>query len=86
MRYDWMPQKGELWLTMERWPATGVDPEIPGGALVMCLGGTPHRDVITDTLWWGGLVLHGGHQRWIKVIQGDLIRADDPRLQFERAA
>jgi hypothetical protein len=52
---------------------------------VMCLGGTPHQDPLTFTSWWGGWVLHGDHRRWIKVLEGDLIRADDPRLQFQGA-
>ena len=76
----WPPQQGQLWLTTERWPQTMFDHEIPGGSMVLILGGEARLDPITRTRWWSGTVLVNDHARWIKATEDDIIPADDPRI------
>ena len=82
MASDWPPRAGELWMAAERWPATGVDPEIPGGAWVTILNGEamapPPGAGGTD--WWRGEVLGPGGIAFIKAAEGDLLSAGDPRF------
>ena len=86
---SWPPKAGELWLAAERWPATAVEAEIPGGAWVTILGGGVTFDSLSFITWWRGEVLGPNGIAWIKAVEGDLIPGDDPRLQaqeFSRAA
>jgi len=76
---SWPPQKGELWMAAETWEGDHDVVGIPGGAMVVILGGTAEFGP-WGTTWWGGEVLGPGGKRWIKATPDDLIRGDDPRL------
>jgi hypothetical protein len=85
----WPPREGELWMAAERWPETGIEPEIPGGAWVTILNGSPRWDPVSQAHWWRGEVLGPHGIAWINALEGDLLPGDDPRLQapeFSRAA
>jgi hypothetical protein len=85
----WPPRHGQLWLAAERWPATALEAEIPGGAWVTIMEGEAAWDPVSMTIWWRGEVLGPNGVTFIKAIEGDLIPGDDPRLQaqeFSRAA
>ena len=86
---EWPPKRGELWLAAERYPATGINPEIPGGSWVTILSGEALFYPPTDTHWWRGEVLGPDGISAIKAVPGDLIPGTDPRLvapEFTRAA
>ena len=85
----WPPREGELWMAAGRWPETGIEPEIPGGAWVTILKGGPRWDPVSQAHWWRGEVLGPNGVAWISAVEGDLIPGDDPRLrapEFSRAA
>ena len=67
-------------MAAERWPATGVDPEIPGGAWVTILNGGATFDPAHEVLWWRGEVLGPNGVAFIKAVEGDLLSAGDPRF------
>ena len=82
MTSDWPPLPGQLWMAAERWPATGTDPEVPGGAWVMILHGEWMADPpgAGGANWWRGEVLGPNGVTFIKAAEGDLLSASDPRL------
>jgi hypothetical protein len=82
MTSDWPPRAGQLWMAAERWPATGVDPEIPGGAWVTILHGEGMADPpgAGGANWWRGEVLGPNGVTFIKAAEGDLLPAGDPRF------
>jgi hypothetical protein len=85
----WPPKKGELWMAAERWPETGTEPGIPGGAWLTILKGEARWDPIARAHWWRGRVLGPNGVTWINAVEGDLIPGDDPRLgapELSRAA
>ena len=85
----WPPRLGELWMAADRWPATALEAEIPGGAWVTILRGEARFDPVIHTTWWTGEVLGPCGVAYIKAVEGDLIPGDDPRLrapEFTRAA
>jgi hypothetical protein len=67
-------------MAAERWPATGVEPEIPGGAWLTILRGEARFDPVARAHWWRGEVLGPLGIAWINALEGDLIPGDDPRL------
>ena len=77
---SWPPKKGELWMAAERWPATGVEPEIPGGSWVTILNGSARFDPLSQAHWWRGAVLGPNGVAWISAAEGDLLSASDPRF------
>lgn len=77
---NWPPRPGQLWMAAERWPATGVDPEVPGGSWVTILEGEARWDPVTTAIWWRGEVLGPNGVAFIKAVEGDLLPADDPRF------
>ena len=86
---EWPPKRGELWLAAERYPATGLNPEIPGGSWVTILSGEALFYPPGGTHWWRGEVLGPDGISSIKAVPGDLIPGTDPRLvapEFTRAA
>lgn len=87
---EWPPKAGELWLAAERYPATGLNPEIPGGSWVTILAGrTVFLLAAGVNYWWRGEVLGPYGISSIKAVPGDLIPGTDPRLvapEFTRAA
>ena len=85
MATEWPPRAGELWMAAERWPIT---PPVPGGSWVTILRGEARFDPVARSLWWQGEVLGPHGISFIKAAEGDLIPADDPRLeapQFTRS-
>jgi hypothetical protein len=83
MASEWPPSTGELWFTMERWPETGTDPEVPGGSWVTILKGQAmgHEGGCWGVgIWWKGEVLGPNGVTFIKAVKGDLIPGDDPRI------
>lgn len=89
MTAEWPPKRGELWLAAERYPATGLNPEIPGGSWVTILAGEVLFYLSGDTQWWRGEVLGPDGISSINAVPGDLIPSTDPRLvapEFTRAA
>ena len=86
---EWPPKKGELWMAAERYPATGLNPEIPGGSWVTILSGEARFYPPTGEHWWRGEVLGPDGISAIKAVEGDLLPGTDPRLvapEFARAA
>ena len=86
---EWPPKRGELWLAAERYPATGLNPEIPGGSWVTILSGEARFYPPTGERWWRGEVLGPDGISAIKAVEGDLLPGTDPRLvapEFTRAA
>lgn len=81
MDSSWPPRPGELWMAASTWPATDLEPEIPGGAWVTILRGEARFDPVTRTPWWRGTVLGPGGPGWISVEEGELIPGDDPRFR-----
>jgi hypothetical protein len=82
MASDWPPCAGQLWMAADRWPATGVDPEVPGGSWVTILCGEAMTDPpgLGGANWWRGEVLGPHGVAFIKAAEGDLLSASDPRF------
>ena len=81
----WPPKPGELWMSMEHWPADGGKPPIRGGELVVVISADPRYDRGTASLWFKGQVLGPAGLRTIRAIEGDLIPSDDPRIGANQA-
>ena len=77
---SWPPRPGQLWMAADRWPATGIDPEVPGGSWVTILKGTARFDPLSRAHWWRGEVLGPNGVAWISAAEGDLLPGDDPRI------
>ena len=76
-------------MAAERYPATGLNPEIPGGSWVTILSGEALLLTLTGQHWWRGEVLGPDGISAIKAVEGDLLPGTDPRLvapEFARAA
>ena len=87
MATEWPPRMGELWMAADRWPESGFEAPINGGDMVMVLWGEQKR-TLEGYPWWCGEVIGPAGKRFIKAAEGDLIPADDPRLeapQFTRS-
>ena len=75
----WPPEVGQLWMAVDRWPATDLEPGIDGGDLVMVIQGKV-MESWAGPPWWCGMVLGPHGKRFVKAVEGDLVPGDDPRI------
>ena len=69
-------------MAAERWPATAIEAEIPGGSWVTILNGEAMTDPpgAGGANWWRGEVLGPLGVAFIKAAEGDLLSSSDPRF------